>query len=70
MVFFTLSCGAGAQVVLRFFSESIDPYTTVYLLCLWEEVSSGSSHATILNPFIVFIMWLVVEILLVTDILS
>ena len=34
---------------LVFFRREVFSYTAVDVLCLWEEVSSGSSCATILN---------------------
>lgn len=45
---FILCCGA-VQLVLMFFSEGIVSHVAIDLLCLWEEVSSGSSCATIWN---------------------
>lgn len=44
-----LCCGRAVQLVLKFFPEGIVSYVAEDLLCLWEEVSSGSSCATILN---------------------
>lgn len=44
-------CGRYAiQVVFRSFSQGIIPCVTVDLLCSWEEVSSESFSAAILNP--------------------
>lgn len=40
------------QLVFRSFSEDIVPYVAVDLVCLWEEVSSGSFYVTILNCFV------------------
>ena len=37
------------EAVFIQFSEKIIPYVVVDLLCPWEEVSSGSFYATILN---------------------
>lgn len=36
-------------IVLWFLSEEIFLYVAVHSVCLWEEVSSGSSYFTILN---------------------
>lgn len=40
--------GAGVKRLLMLFSEGVVPYVALYLLCPWDNVSSGSSHATIL----------------------
>lgn len=37
------------QLVLSPFSAGIITYVTVDTVCLWEEVSSGSSYTAILN---------------------
>lgn len=34
-----------AHLILRSFVEKNDPYIAIYLVCLWEEVNSGSSYA-------------------------
>ena len=47
---FTLCCGGSVPPAFGFLYEGIIPYVVVDLLCLWKEVSSGSSYATILNP--------------------
>lgn len=39
--FYFFVVGTGVQLVLKFFSEEIDTYVVIYLLCLWEELSSG-----------------------------
>ena len=44
-----ICCGRSVQLVFRIFSEGIVAYRAVDLLCLWEEGSSGSSCAAILN---------------------
>lgn len=49
-VLFILCCKCSVYPV-RFLSKGIIPSVVVSLLCLWEEVSSESSYATILNPF-------------------
>ena len=38
-----------SAIILWFLSEEIFLYVAVHLVCLWEEVSSGSSYFTILN---------------------
>lgn len=43
------SCFGGFLSVLRFFSERIVAYGAVDMLCLWDEVSSGSSYTVILS---------------------
>ena len=56
---FILCCGVAVQVVLWFLSEGIAPYVAVDVLCPWEEMSSGSSYATILTclPGKEFYVW-------------
>lgn len=46
--FYYSMLGAGVKRLLMLFSEGIVPYVAVYLLCPWDNVNSGSSHATIL----------------------
>lgn len=46
---FIFCCGRSVQLVFRNFSEGIAAHRAVDLLCLWEEASSGSSEAAILN---------------------
>lgn len=44
-------CVKAARSAFSRFSGRINLYVDVYLVCLWEAVSSGSSYATILdNP--------------------
>ena len=43
-------CQGTVYLVLRSFSGKDHPHVAVSLLCPLEEVSSGSSYATILNP--------------------
>ena len=45
---FTLCVGI-AQLVFGYVPEETIPYVAVDLVCLWEEVSSGSSYVAILN---------------------
>ena len=40
--------------VFRSSSEKITPYVVVDSLCVWEEESSTSAYATILNPFLLW----------------
>lgn len=45
-------CIGVSQPVFRVcfcFSEKVVPYVAVDLVCLWEDVSSGSCYVTILN---------------------
>lgn len=47
---------------LVFVSERIAPYVAIYLVCLWEEESSGASYISILIPpcqviYILIWMW-------------
>ena len=50
VVFFSFAqCVVIAQPACRYFSEEIFPYLAVDLVCLQEEVSSGSSCVTVLN---------------------
>ena len=44
-----LQCVGVAYLVFRFLSEESFSYVPIDLLCLWENVSSGSSHVAILN---------------------
>lgn len=46
---FVLSCGIVALLVFWYFSERVVLYVLVILVCLWEEVISGTSYAVILN---------------------
>lgn len=39
-----------AQLVFVCILEEIFPYVTADLVCLWEDVSSGSSYVTVLSP--------------------
>lgn len=55
-LFFILCLRAGVLLALSFFSGETDPYVATYLLCPWDEVSSGSSYATILNHFRVLVI--------------
>ena len=48
-VFLFSQCVGVAQLVFRVFFKGIVPYVAVNLVCLWKEVSSGSSYITILN---------------------
>lgn len=50
MWFFNPFFCRAVHLVFRYFSEGNYPYATVDLLCLWEDRSSGSSCATILDP--------------------
>ena len=47
--YFSFCCTVVVQLVLRFLSEGIVPYVAIDLLSAWEDVSSGSFHAAILN---------------------
>ena len=47
---YILNCIRAILLVFRSFSEKVVLYVVVVLLCLWEEVSSGSSYSTILIP--------------------
>lgn len=47
----SLNVEATIYSVFRAFSEETIPYVAVYLLCLWEKVSSGSSHADFFTTF-------------------
>ena len=47
--FLVAHCVGVSQLVLWFLSEEIVLYVAVYSVCLWEEVSSGSSYFTMLN---------------------
>lgn len=38
-----------AHLFFRYFSKENDLYVSVYWVCPWEEVSSDSSYATILD---------------------
>lgn len=51
-VLFVLSYGVAIQVVLKFFSDGTVPYGAVCVLCLWEDMSSGSSYTALLNHFL------------------
>ena len=44
-----LFCGGAVQLVFRSFSTGAILYVAVDLVCLWEEVSSGSYSVAILN---------------------
>lgn len=46
----SLCYGGAIQLVFRSFSQEIDPYVAVGLVCLWKEMSSGSQYTAILNP--------------------
>lgn len=46
---FVPHCGSSVHSLSGLSSEEIIPYAIVYLLCLWEEMSSGSSYNTTLN---------------------
>ena len=54
--------------VFRSFSEGIVPYVAVDLVCPWEEVSSGSSYAALLDLLVVFIFEIIVTIVYPQDI--
>ena len=43
---FTCFCGGSIHPIFRSLSERITLYLVIDLLCLWEEVSSGSSYMT------------------------
>lgn len=59
-VFFSFtSCVGAAQLVSEFLSEGIVSCIFIDLVCLWEELSSGSSCVTILNLKIPRIYFLV-----------
>ena len=47
---FILFCVNTVQLAFSSFSEGNIPHIAVGLLCLWEEVSSGSSYTTTFNP--------------------
>lgn len=49
---FILSCGVAIQLVLMFFSDGTVPYVADCVLCLWEDMSSGSSYTALLNHFL------------------
>ena len=46
---FACGCGSCVHPLFRFISMGNFPHIVSALLCLWEEVSSGSSYITILN---------------------
>lgn len=46
---FACECGSFVHPLFRFISMGNFPHIVSALLCLWEEVSSGSSYITILN---------------------
>ena len=43
------SCGKSFLLVFRSFSEIISPCEVAILVCVWEEVSPGSSYSDILS---------------------
>lgn len=47
---FILCYGEAVHLSFRAFSKRNYPYMDIDLVCLWEEVRSGSCYATILNP--------------------
>lgn len=57
------SCGRAVLIVLRSFSEYVAFYVVEASVCLWEEVSSGSSYSSLniffisLNGFCVHHVW-------------
>lgn len=51
-VLFILYCVGSVHPVFWYFSEEIISYIVVYLLYLWEGVSSESSYTNILNPIL------------------
>lgn len=48
-------CEGVTPPVFRFFSEEIVPYIAINSVCLWQEVSLGSSYVAILNRNLVFL---------------
>lgn len=53
MAFFSFAtCVGVAQLVFRPLSEEIVPCAAVDTVCLWDEVSSGSSYIAVLNHFL------------------
>ena len=44
---FTFQWTVETHSVFKFFSERIIPYVSLYLLCPWEDVNSGSSHTAL-----------------------
>ena len=46
----TFLCGGSLHLIFRSSPKGIIPYAVANLLCLWEEVNSGSSYTTIFNP--------------------
>lgn len=55
------SCEALFGPVVKSFSEKIPTYVVVNVLCLWEEVSVGSSYTTIFSHIIPEILGSVLE---------
>lgn len=54
---FTLCCGNSVHSIFRPFPEGIIPYVVVDLLCLWEEVTSGTSYAAICSSLVDLFLW-------------
>lgn len=46
---FVFSCRKASLLVFRSFLERVVLYVVAVLVCLWEEVSSGSSYAPLSN---------------------
>ena len=51
-------------VFFFFFSEDVFPYVAVDLMCLWEEVHSGSSKVSILNRELINLLNEIVNLLI------